>query len=443
MAFAPLPRDPVAAGRRLADYVVLGTSADVPLIAADYWELSVAAYRDVQAVVTSLVAGRRDADDAHRRLSRNPQDEAAYRDLAAGLARILAAEPGARAMVTGLLDQADPAIWIDHVMGEDFSSQVPACELATLRALPAPPPRLRQPDPVPVNVVIPFRDREQPGGRSRNLLACLRSLADQDMASSRFRITVVETDAEPRAARLVAGLADRYLFGYNSGIFNKSWAVNLGLRDGAAPGAKAELTCVLDADILVERSFVRVNAARFAAGHDAHLPYQHMYSLDDASSDRAIRIRLGLGTGTGSAGPASHAQAGAAQVDAAVMRGLLLRETPGACLWARTAALCRIGGFDERFEGWGGEDDDVVSRLRRSCELVRYDDQLLHLSHPRPAMVRDDGAAFNAHLAEAHRTEPWAGADGFGDPGRFCPPGSPAAGSAVPGSPAAAEMTRS
>jgi len=422
MPFAPVPRDPVTAGRRLADYVVLGTSPDVPLIAADYWELSAPAYREVRAVVTDLVAARPDAGYAHRRLDGNPRDETAFRDLAAALGRILADQSGTLAKVTALLDEADPAIWIDHVMGDDFSSQVPPCGLGTLRGIPAPPPRLAAPVPVRVNVVIPFRDSE-PGGRSRNLLACLRSLADQDMASGQFRVTVVETDAEPRAARLVAGLADRYLFGYNPGIFNKSWAVNLGLRDGAVRSAGADLTCVLDADILVERSFLRVNAARFAAGHDAHLPYQHMYSLDNPSSDHAIRVRLGLETA--GPGPASPGPAGTPGVDTAGLRGLLLRDTPGACLWARTGTLCRIGGFDERFEGWGGEDDDVVSRLRQSCELVRYDDQLLHLSHPRPMMLREDGAMFNAHLADAHRAEPWTGSDGFGDPGRFHAPMSP------------------
>jgi len=406
--FAAQPRDPVTAGRRLADYVVLGTSPDVPLVAADYWELSVASYRRVQAAITGLVAGQPDADQALRRLSHAPHDEVAYRDLAAALGRILAEQPGAQASVAALLDEADPAIWIDHVIGGEFSPQVDPCDLGTLRRLPAPRPwrAMAAPAPVTVNVVIPFRDRD-PGGRSRNLLACLRSLADQDLPRDQYRVTVVETDDAPRGADLVAGLADRYLFGCNPGVFNKSWAVNLGLRDGAADGAG--LTCVLDADILAERTFVRKNVARFGGGHDAHLPYLHMYSLDGPSSDRAIRARLGLGT------------AAAAEVAPAGLRGLLLRDTPGACLWARTAALGRIGGFDERFEGWGGEDDDVVFRLRENCELVRFDDQLLHLSHPRPVMLRDDGALFNAHLAEAYRTEPWTGAEGFGDPARFRP----------------------
>jgi hypothetical protein len=233
-----------------------------------------------------------------------------------------------------------------------------------------------------------------------------------------YRVTVVETDDEPRAGAALGGLSDRYIFGFNPSIFNKSWAVNLGLQ---ASSSSAELTCVLDADILVERSFIRVNATRLAGDHDAHLPYQHMYSLDEPASARAIGTRLGAA----SSRPGSGA-AGAAGVDPAGLRGLLLRETPGACMWARTDVLRGLGGFDERFEGWGGEDDDVVFRLRRNARLVRYDDQLLHLSHPRPVMTNEDGTLFNAHLADAYQTDPWTGGNGFGDPDRYRQPAPPA-----------------
>ncbi len=127
--------------------------------------------------------------------------------------------------------------------------------------------------------------------------------------------------------------------------------------------------------------------------------------------------------GPAPAGRRGARTAGTAHVDAAGLRGLLLRETPGACLWARTELLTGLGGFDERFEGWGGEDDDVVARLRRNVRLVRYDDQLLHLSHPRPEMTHADGTLFNAHLADAYQTDPWNAAIGFGDPDRYRGPG--------------------
>lgn len=419
--FAPPPRDPRVAARRLADYVVLATAPEVPLIAADYWELSVPAYRKVNDAIRDLVTTRPEAAEPYARLGRDPHNESAYRGLAATLTTMLAEQADLLTGVTELLAQADPTIWIDHVMGGRFTSRVRACDLPALRSLPVPSPRPVQAHQVRVNVIIPFRDR-QPGGRTRNLLACLRALRDQDLSPASYRITVVETDDEPRAAGLISGLSDGYIFGFNPFIFNKSWAVNLGLRDNST---SAELTCVLDADILVERSFLRVNAARLSGPHDAHLPYQHMYSLDEPSSAQAIGVRLGLASTRPGARPAVPGAAGAASVDAVRLRGLLLRETPGACLWARTELLAGLGGFDERFEGWGGEDDDVVARLRRNVRLVRYDDQLLHLSHPRPEMTHADGTLFNAHLGDAYETDPWNATLGFGDPNRFRQQGQP------------------
>ena len=41
----------------------------------------------------------------------------------------------------------------------------------------------------------------------------------------------------------------------------------------------------------------------------------------------------------------------------------------------------------------------MFARLERHAPVLRFTDPFLHLDHPRPAMVRDDGMPFNAHLA--------------------------------------------
>jgi N-terminal domain of galactosyltransferase len=411
--FVPPPSGAAAVARRLADHVVLSTSPEVPLIAADYWELSVSAYRRVHALVAQLVAGQPPAEERYHALAAAPDDYRAHRALAKALTGLLRRRPQDCAAAAALLAEADGQIWIDYWLGASYAGDEPGYQLDQLTAAlaGAPSRRALRPGAARVNVIIPFRDAER-GGRTRNLLACLRALRDQDFPADAVRVVVVETDTEPRTRDLVSPLADRHLHGYKDGLFNKSWAVNLGLRDGGEPGAPdtPQLTCVLDADVLVERSFLTVNISRFdRGGHDAHLAYRDMLSLDGPSSDHAIRARL---------------DSGAAEPDLTALRGLLLRETPGACLWARTEALHRIGGFDERFEGWGGEDDDVSGRLARACAMVRFDDPLLHLHHPRPQMVGADGQSFNGHLADSHPgVEAWTGGDGFGDPGRFAPEG--------------------
>jgi N-terminal domain of galactosyltransferase len=408
--FAPPRSGAAAVAARLADHVVLSTSPEVPLIAADYWELSVRAYLSMHSLVRDLVAGQRPAEARYQALVAAPDDFRAHRALTAALAELLDQQPGECAAVAARVARADEQIWIDYWLGPSFTGGEPEYRLDQVAVAPAgrPPGSPSGPGRAEVNVIIPFRDAGR-GGRTRNLLACLRALRDQDFPAPAVRVTVVETDVEPRVRELAGPLADRYLHAYKDGLFNKSWAVNLGLRDGGAPGAAPtpELTCVLDADVLVERSFLAVNTARFRLGHDAHLAYRDILSLDAASSDRAIRIRL---------------DDGAAQPDPAALRGLRLRETPGGCLWARTEALHRIGGFDERYEGWGGEDDDVTGRLAREGTLIRFDDTLLHLHHPRPQMVGADGQFLNGHLTDSHlRPDAWTGADGYGEPGRFWP----------------------
>jgi hypothetical protein len=86
------------------------------------------------------------------------------------------------------------------------------------------------------------------------------------------------------------------------------------------------------------------------------------------------------------------------------------RDVPGACLWIRSETFHRIGGFDERFRGWGGEDDDMLVRLTSAASVHQYDDALLHLAHRRPPMSREDGRPFNADIAIGT----WTGAAGYG-----------------------------
>lgn len=122
-------------------------------------------------------------------------------------------------------------------------------------------------------------------------------------------MTVVESDVEPRSRKLLEPLVDRYVFAPKTGLFNKAWAVNVGVVDAARD---TPYVCVLDADILVDRHFLTRNTARLDAGdHGTHLPFRWSLSLDEESTRYAIEHRT-LG--------------GAADVPDSTLRGLLLRE---------------------------------------------------------------------------------------------------------------------
>jgi predicted glycosyltransferase involved in capsule biosynthesis len=47
-------------------------------------------------------------------------------------------------------------------------------------------------------------------------------------------------------------------------------------------------------------------------------------------------------------------------VDWAGLRGFLVHRAQGVCVWLRRDVFDGIGGLDERYEGWGKEDMDLL-----------------------------------------------------------------------------------
>jgi hypothetical protein len=373
--------------QRLADYVVLAHDPAVKIQAVDFWEASEPHYRSVvDAIVAGASAGVRDRLEV---LAREPASVSAY------WAFVEAVTVDER--LSEAVHAADQQILIDHKLGSDFREGA-AMEVShqELSKIPAP-----EPGPVPADalaqIVIPFGD-DASGGRVRNLLACLRALRDQSASRHDYIVTVVEASAAPLWQPLIEPVTDVYLFAHKPGPFNKSWAVNVGVASG--PG-RHRFQCVLDSDILVDRDFVRRNTDRLTHGdHVAHLPFRWAFNLSEQASSWAIRHRV---------------VDGSADVPLEALRGFLKRGSPGGCLWVTDHAFRQVAGFDERYEGWGGEDDDVDARLARAGTFCRFDDPLLHLHHPRPQMTDGRGNLLNAHIEQAS----WPADSPYGDINRY------------------------
>lgn len=314
---------------------------------------------------------------------------------------VLAAERGPTPALTTLFDrawQAEANSRLGYHLGRSYTATGQASLTSGELRGRAGGPRLAEGDTPEVLVVIPFRDRGS-GQRLRNLLACLQALRDQTAPRGFYRVMVVETDERPRRREVIEPYTDHYLFAHKPGTFNKSWAVNVGVVN--APGS-AGCVCILDADVLADRDFIARNAARFRRpGVMGHLSYRDMWCLDETSTSRAIDERLWQGVGR-------------AETDG--LRAFVLRRPPGCCVWVRTSAFHRINGMDERFEGWGGEDNDFAYRMDINSAFDHYDDQLLHMYHPSSAVLREDGELVNAHIPALS----WGPSDApIGDPDRF------------------------
>jgi hypothetical protein len=251
-----------------------------------------------------------------------------------------------------------------------------------LEALLQRPSILAAPVSPDVLVVVPFQGRGESGlNRLRNLIACLQSLRDQSYPRNGYRVVVVESDAVQRHRNVIEPYCDEYLFARNPGLFNKSWIINVGV---VRASGNPEITCILDADVLTDRDFVARNAERFLhPGRGGHFPHRNMLCMDRPATSWAIRQRL---------------LAGAAEPPLGEIRGFLLRKSPGCCIWVRTEAFLRVGGFDERYEGWGGEDYDFFRRLDIATPIDHFHDTLLHMHHPPSSRLNDDGSLVTSHI---------------------------------------------
>jgi len=371
---------------RPADRTILATAvADSLVVAADpyarhsglyYWELA----RPWTSAVADAV---RKADDLTirslgERLLDDPADPAGHAELRSALVE-RGGEP-ATAVIFDLAWQAECNSRMGYHLGplhDRGAVPVSADELASL----PPGARLTSPAAAEVLVVIPFQDRGTERRRLRNLLACLLALRDQSFPRERYQVTVVESDEEARWREVITPVADHYLFARKPGAFNKSWAVNVGVEN--TPG-RAEVVCILDADVLADRDFIARNAVRFQRpGTGGHLTYRNMLCLDPTATAWAIRERLGRREAEAAPGG---------------LRGFQLRRPPGCCLWVRTGTFRRVYGMDERYEGWGGEDNDFAYRFDFAAAFDSYDDWLLHMHHPPSSLLMDDGELVNAHI---------------------------------------------
>ncbi|MGC9669654.1 glycosyltransferase [Planosporangium sp. 12N6] len=375
------PSDPLTLAGAVVDSLVLATDPQTPEASIFYWDrggpylraVAKAARAYPDPAVAALAA----------RLMADTRDPAAYLALRAALVDIVAADPAAAAeplFVRAWDAESNCRLGIHLGARYRTESDVDPVDADALRGLPAGPAREAGGD-CEVLVVVPFRDQTASRSRLRNLLACLTALRDQSAPRASYQVAVVESDEVPRWREVIEPYTDHYLFAEKGGLFNKAWAVNAGVVN--CPG-DAEVICILDADVLVDRDFIGRNAARFRRpGAMGHLSYRDMWCLDEPSTAYAIDARLRRGEGA---------------VDPAHLRAFVLRRPPGCCVWVRTSAYHRIGGMDERFEGWGGEDNDFAYRMDINSAFDHYDDPLFHMYHPSSSALREDGELINAHI---------------------------------------------
>lgn len=201
--------------------------------------------------------------------------------------------------------------------------------------------------------------------RRENLLAVLRWLRQWPDV----QVIVVEQDTVPRLdyLELGSGLAR---FAYNPGAFNKAWGLNVAARFAHAP-----LLAIGDADVIAPDALpAAVELCRNVA---AVKPYK---TIVDLTPEQTARVRAGEWSLLPERSPDALPNREGQGEYVVFAGGLFLIQRE----W-----LLRLGGFDERFRGWGGEDDAMTQKLQRAgaqlAESGGSAPPALHLWHPRSA----------------------------------------------------------
>ncbi len=218
----------------------------------------------------------------------------------------------------------------------------------TMRDVPAPmngPPR------------ISFLIGHRGIGRLPHLLAALRSIAGQTGVA--FECVVVEQSVAPEVERHLPPWV-RYVhtpLPRPDLPYCRSWAFNI-----AAGQAQSDILVLHDNDVLIPERYAYEAVQRVEEGYSFVDLKRFIFYLDADSSARVFA------TGAAPQG-----------VPALIVQNL----DGGISIVARRDAYDAIGGFDESYVGWGGEDNDFIDRAAFAGGMYRFGYMpILHLEHP-------------------------------------------------------------
>lgn len=185
----------------------------------------------------------------------------------------------------------------------------------------------------------------------------LRKTLDWVNSFSGAQIILVEQDKNSKISNL--NLPGEKIFTKSEMPYNRSWAFNVGLKY-----AKTNIIVFGDSDLIMEQnSFIR--AIEELRNYDMVSPYNSVLDLTEYESylplEQMVKInRPGRGENDNQK----------------------INISGGISIF-RLESILKIGGWDERFWSWGGEDDFQTIKVKNFLSWKELNSKCYHLYHKR------------------------------------------------------------
>ena len=228
-----------------------------------------------------------------------------------------------------------------------------------------------------LTTIVPYR-ADGSGARRRNLKIVIKWLISDGLT-----VVLVEHSTAPDPDLELPASVKRIHIQADAQPFNKALTCNVGFVATDTP-----MIAIVDADTLVPTQSLMHSIQAVRDGLDAVRPFGRLVELDEGSTN-AISDGAPL--------PASQA---GVRDDA--RQGEYIPLCGGIVIIRSSAYEC-VGGMDETFHGWGGEDDALSLALARKgmrCGILEHE-AAFHLAHPRSVESRYGHANYAMNLERA------------------------------------------
>jgi predicted glycosyltransferase involved in capsule biosynthesis len=210
------------------------------------------------------------------------------------------------------------------------------------------------------------------GTRLKNLVYVLQ----HTQRFNNINIILIEQDESPKIPTSIIPKNIKHIFIKNPGLYNRSWGFNVGYKN-----TENGYLFFADNDILLKENNFKL-AERLLKDFDAIKPYS---AIIDTKREEANRI---------------IAKNGLIDIKRHARDGV---NFCGGMVIFKRELFEKMGGWDEDFRGWGGEDDAMAFKMRMFTKNIKtIKGVAYHLWHERGEGDNRKQAHYNQNINKLH-----------------------------------------